>query len=106
MAIFVRIKAPDNISAAMFHLASLGLGIVIIMTGGNYVAPPLGYGYVNRIIWLFAYNLMPVFFISLTTSFTGKPIPGSKKLLSLLYLIGIVNAFSSIILIFNINSRG
>ncbi len=93
LAIFVRIKAPDNISATMFHLASLGLGIVIIMTGGNYVAPPLGYGYVNRIIWLFAYNFMPVFFISLTTTFIGKPIPGIKKLLSLLYLIGIVNAF-------------
>ena len=93
LAIFVRIKAPDNISATMFHLASLGLGIVIIMSGGNYVAPPLGYGYVNRIIWLFAYNFMPVFFISLTNSFTGKPIPGSKKLVSLLYLIGIVNAF-------------
>ena len=92
MAIFVRIKAPDNISAAMFHLASLGLGIVIIINEGNYVAPPLGFGYVNRIIWLFAYNLMPVFFISLTTSLTGKPIPGIKKLLSLLYLLAVINA--------------
>jgi len=92
MAIFVRIKAPNNISAAMFHLASLGLGIVIIVNEGNYVVPPLGYGYVNRIIWLFAYNLMPVFFISLTTSLTGKPIPGSKKLISLLYLIAVINA--------------
>ena len=92
MAIFVRIKAPNNISAAMFHLASLGLGIVIIINEGNYVVPPLGYGYVNRIIWLFAYNLMPVFFISLTTSLTGKPIPGSKKLVSLLYLIAVINA--------------
>jgi len=92
MAIFVRIKAPDNISASMFHLASLGLGIVIMINEGNYVAPPLGYGYVNRIIWLFAYNLMPVFFISLTTSLTGKPIPGSKKLLSLLYLVAVINA--------------
>jgi len=92
MAIFVRIKAPDNISAAMFHLASLGLGIVIIINEGNYVVPPLGYGYANRIIWLFAYNLMPVFFISLTTSLTGKPIPGSKKLVSLLYLVAVINA--------------
>jgi hypothetical protein len=101
MAIFVRIKAPDNISAAMFHLASLGLGIVIIVNAGNYVALPLGYGYVNRIIWLFAYNFMPVFFISLTTSLTGKPIPGSKKLLSLLYLVAVINAIvlSSLFLI-------
>ena len=91
MAIFVRIKAPDNISAAMFHLASLGLGIVIIINEGNYVAPPLGFGYVNRIIWLFAYNLMPVFFISLTTSLTGKPIPGINKLLTFLYLVAVIN---------------
>jgi signal transduction histidine kinase len=92
MAIFVRIKAPNNISAAMFHLASLGLGIVIIINEGNYVVPPLGYGYANRIIWLFAYNLMPVFFINLTTSLTGKPILGSKKLVSLLYLVAVINA--------------
>ncbi|MBT8386440.1 MAG: hypothetical protein KJO12_03425 [Ignavibacteria bacterium] len=91
MAIFVRIKAPGNISAAMFHLASLGLGIVIIINEGNYVVPPLGFGYVNRIIWLFAYNLMPVFFISLTTSLTGKPIPGINKLLSFLYLVAVIN---------------
>ena len=92
MAIFVRRKAPDNDLAAMFHLVSLGLGIVIIINAGNYIALPFGYGYLSRIIWLFAYNLIPVFFISLTTSLTGKPMPGSKKLLSFLYVVAVINA--------------
>jgi signal transduction histidine kinase len=92
MAIFVRRRAPDNISATLFHLVSLGLGIVIIINAGNYFALPYGYGYLSRIIWLFAYNLIPVLFIRLTTSLTGKPIPGSKKLISLLYLVAVINA--------------
>lgn len=92
MAIFVRIKSPDNISAAMFHLASLGLGIVIIVNAGNYVAAPFGYGYLLRVIWLFAYNLMPVFFIRLTSTLAGKPLPGINRLIFLLYFIAVVNA--------------
>jgi len=78
MAIFVRRKSPNNDLAAMFHLVSLGLGIVIIINAGNYIALPFGYGYLSRVIWLFAYSLIPVVFISLTTSLTGKPIPGIK----------------------------
>ncbi len=35
-AILVRIKAPHNNSSRLFHLASLGLGMVIMMTAGNY----------------------------------------------------------------------
>jgi len=92
MAIFVRRKAPDNISAALFHLVSLGLGIVIIINAGNYIALPFSYGYLSRIIWLFAYNFIPVVFISLTTSLTGKPIPGIKKLLSFLYVVAVINS--------------
>ena len=35
-AILVRIKAPHNNSSRLFHLASLGLGMVIMMTAGNW----------------------------------------------------------------------
>ncbi len=92
MAIFVGLKSPNNKSAAMFHLASLGLGVVIVVNAGNYIGAPLGFGYLSRVIWLFAYNFMPVFFISLTYSLTGDQQIGSKKYLPFLYAIAIINA--------------
>ena len=36
MGVFVRIKAEDNFSALLFHWASLGLAMVIVLTPGHY----------------------------------------------------------------------
>ena len=68
-AFIVKIKAPNNRSANLFHLASIGLGMVILMTAGNYVIWPFSYGYVNRIMWLIVYSYTPVFFIYFTLTF-------------------------------------
>ena len=60
MGVFVRFRASENFSAQLFHWASVGLGMVIVMTAGYYNNQPVGYGHFNRIIWLFAYSITPV----------------------------------------------
>ena len=74
-AILVRIKAPDNNSASLFHLASLGLGMIITMTAGNYTFGAFGYGYINRMLWIAAYSVTPVLFIHFALSF----VKGNEK---------------------------
>ena len=91
-AILVRIKAPQNKSAKLFHLSSLGLGMVIVMTAGNYSIAPFGYGYINRILWLIAYSFTPVFFIHFTLSFIKTKNEKLTKLLRILYYISGLNA--------------
>lgn len=90
-AILVRLKAPDNISAGLFHFSSLGLGMVIILTASNYIIPPFGYGYINRILWLAAYSFTPVLFIHFTTSFVEAKEEKHKIILRLLYLVSGIN---------------
>jgi signal transduction histidine kinase len=91
-AILVRLKAPYNISAKLFHLASLGLGMVIIMTAGNYTIAPFGYGYLNRILWLIAYSYTPVLFIHFTLSFIKSRDKKLKRMLQILYSLSGINA--------------
>ena len=90
-AILVRIKAPDNNSSRLFHLASLGLGMVIMMTAGNYTIAPFGYGYVNRILWLIAYSFTPVLFIHFTSSFAQKKPLSIKFILIFFYTAALIN---------------
>jgi len=92
-AILVRIKAPQNKSAKLFHLSSLGLAMVIIMTAGNYTIAPFGYGYVNRILWLFAYSFTPVLFIHFTLSFIKTQNIKLIKMLQVLYSVSVINPF-------------
>jgi len=90
-AILVRIKAPENNSSRLFHLASLGLGMVIMMTAGNYIVAPFGYGYFNRLIWLFSYNITPVLFIHFTSSFAQKKPISIKFILIFFYVAAAIN---------------
>ncbi|MCW8810378.1 MAG: hypothetical protein OQK64_05415, partial [Ignavibacteriaceae bacterium] len=90
-AILVRLKAPDNISAKLFHLASIGLGMVIIMTAGNYTIAPFGLGYLNRILWLIAYSFTPVLFIHFTISFIKSQDKKLRRMLQILYSISVIN---------------
>lgn len=92
-AILVRIKAPDVNSAKVFHLASLGLGMVVMMTAGNYTNAPFGYGYVNRILWLIAYSFTPLLFIHFTFSFVKAKNKNLKWLLRFMYTAAGINAF-------------
>ena len=89
-AILVRLKAPENSSAQIFHLASLGLAIVIISTAGNYSVS--SFGYANRILWLFAYCFTPVLFIHFTSSFAQKKIKNIKIILRFFYLSAVISA--------------
>ena len=91
-AILVRVKAPDVSSAKIFHIASLGLGMVIMMTAGNYIAAPFGYGYVNRILWLIAYSFTPVLFIHFTVSFIKAKNKNLRRVLRFMYLAAGINA--------------
>ena len=90
-AILVRIKAPDNNSAKIFHLASLGLGTVIMMTAGNYTISPFGFGYLNRILWLIAYSFTPVLFIHFTLSFVKVKDKNLRRILLILYLVAVIH---------------
>lgn len=91
MGVFVRLKAPGNNSAHLFHWASVGLGMVIVMTAGFYNIQPLGYGHFNRIMWLFAYSVTPVLFIHFTATFSSKKIKGLKYILWYFYVSAILN---------------
>jgi len=90
-AILVRVKAPDVSSAKIFHLASLGLGMVIIMTAGNYTIAPFGFGYLNRILWLIAYSFTPVLFIHFTLTFVEVKDKKLRRILLILYLVAAVH---------------
>ncbi|HEY6626238.1 MAG TPA: ATP-binding protein [Ignavibacteriaceae bacterium] len=92
MGVFVRIKASENYSAHIFHWASVGLGMVIVMTAGYYNNQPFGYGHFNRIIWLFAYSFTPVLFIHFTASFSKKKVKGIKYILWLFYISALITA--------------
>jgi two-component system, OmpR family, phosphate regulon sensor histidine kinase PhoR len=92
MGILVRIKAPENISAHIFHWASVILGMVIVNTAGYYNIQPFGYGHFNRIVWLFAYSITPVLFIHFTSSFTKKKVKGVKYILWYFYVSAVINA--------------
>ena len=92
-AILVRLKAKANSSAELFHLASLGLGMVITMTAGSYSISPFGYGYFNRILWLAAYSVTPVLFINFALSFINGYEKRKKTLLGILYSASAVNIF-------------
>ena len=92
MAVFVRIKAVGNKSASVFYWAGSGLGLVILMTAGNYTALPFGYGYINRIVWLIAYNVISILFIQFVYSFITKPVPYFKPIIILLYSLGFLSA--------------
>ncbi|UCH65472.1 MAG: hypothetical protein JSW63_12845, partial [Ignavibacterium sp.] len=92
MAVFLRLKAPGNKSASIFYWAGAGLGIVILASAGNYIALPLGYGYINRIVWLFAYNVIPILFIQFVCSFIIKPFPYFKPIIVLLYSLALISA--------------
>lgn len=91
MGVFVRLKAPGNNSAHLFHWASVGLGMVIVMTAGFYNFQPLGYGHFNRIMWLFAYSVTPVLFIHFTATFSSKKIKGLKYILWYFYMSAVLN---------------
>jgi hypothetical protein len=86
MGVFVRFRASENFSAQLFHWASVGLGMVIVMTAGYYNNQPFGYGHFNRIIWLIAYSITPVLFIHFTASFSKKKVKGIKYILWLFYI--------------------
>jgi signal transduction histidine kinase len=90
-AIFVRVKAPANKSAKLFHLASLGLGMVIMMTAGNYTVSPFGFGYLNRILWLIAYSFTPVLFVHFTLSFVAAKDKKFKSIILILYLVAAIH---------------
>jgi len=90
-AILVRLKAIDNISADLFHLASLGLGMVITMTAANYSIASFGYGYLNRILWLAAYSVTPVLFINFALSFVTGYEKRKKPVLRILYPASALN---------------
>lgn len=92
MGVLVRIKASENYSAHIFHWASVGLGMIIVITAGYYNIQPYGYGHFNRIIWLFAYSLTPVLFIHFTSSFSKKKVKGIKYILWCFYVIAVINA--------------
>ena len=92
MGVFVRVKAPDNSSAQIFHWASVGLGMVIVMTAGNYTIETLNYGLINRIIWLIAYSFTPVIFIHFTSSFSNKKVKGINSILLFFYFIAVLNS--------------
>jgi len=97
MGVLVRIKAPEHISAHIFHWASVGLGMVIVNTAGYYNIQPFGYGHFNRIIWLIAYSLTPVLFIHFSSSFSKKKVKGIKYILWYFYISAVIN---TIILIY------
>lgn len=92
IAMFVRIRSPENYSARLFHRASISLGMVIVSTAGTYNLEFYGYGYLNRIIWLFIYSLTPVLFIHFTSSFAKKKVKGIKYILWYFYLSALVNS--------------
>ena len=91
MGVIVRLKAQENFSAQLFHWASVGLGMVIVMTAGYYNNQPFGHGHLNRIIWLFAYSITPVLFIHFTSSFSKKKVKGIKYILWYFYVSAIIN---------------
>jgi two-component system phosphate regulon sensor histidine kinase PhoR len=91
MGVFVRLKAQENFSAQVFHWASVGLGMVIVMTAGNYNIQPFGYGHFNRIFWLLAYSLTPVLFIHFTFSFAKKEVKRIKYILWFFYISAFIN---------------
>jgi two-component system phosphate regulon sensor histidine kinase PhoR len=93
MGVFVRIRASENHSAHLFHWASLGLGVVIVLTAGYYNIEPLGYGHFNRIVWLLAYSLTPVLFIHFTSSFSKKKVKGINYILRYFYISAFISAF-------------
>ncbi len=93
MGVLVRVRASENYSAHIFHWASLGLGMVIVMTAGLYNIQPFGYGHFNRIIWLFAYSVTPVLFIHFTATFSKKKVKSIKYILWLFYISAIAIAF-------------
>jgi signal transduction histidine kinase len=92
MGVLVRIRASENNSAHVFHWASVGLGMVIVLTAGYYNVQPFGYGHFNRMIWLFAYSVTPVLFIHFTASFSKKKVKGIKNILWLFYISAVVSA--------------
>jgi len=92
IAMFVRIRSPENYSARLFHRASISLGVVIVSTAGTYNLELYGYGYLNRIIWLFIYSLTPVLFIHFTSSFAKKKVKGIKYILWYFYLSALINS--------------
>lgn len=92
IGVFVRIKAPDNYSAYLFHWACIGLGMVIMLTAGCYRINPIGFGQFNRIMWLIAYSLTPVLFIHFTSSFPKKKVKRIKYILWYFYLSAVINA--------------
>jgi len=90
MGVFVRIKAEGNYSALLFHWASLGLAMVIVMTPGHYNNLHFSYSHINRIVWLFAYSLTPVLFIHFTFSFSQKKVRSIKYILTCFYLSSLI----------------
>jgi two-component system phosphate regulon sensor histidine kinase PhoR len=92
MGVFVRIRASENYAAQLFHWASVGLGMVIIMTAGYYNDQHFNYGHLNRIIWLFVYSLTPVLFIHFTSTFSKKKVKGIKYILWLFYISALITA--------------
>ena len=93
-AMLVRLKAPDNKSAKLFRLASLGLGMVITMTAGNYTNGLFGYGHFNRILWIAAYSVTPVLFIHFAFSF----VKGGQKRKD--WITGILYSVAAIHIVF------
>ncbi len=91
MGVLVRIRASENNSARIFHWASVGLGIVIVLTAGYYNVQPIGYGHFSRIIWLLAYSFTPVLFIHFTSSFSKKKVKGIKYILWIFYISAFIN---------------
>ncbi|HSW55031.1 MAG TPA: hypothetical protein VLH59_08070, partial [Ignavibacteriaceae bacterium] len=92
MGVLVRVRASDNYSAYIFHWASVGLGMVIVLTAGYYNIQPFGYGHFNRIIWFFAYSVTPVLFIHFTATFSKKKVKGIKYVLWYFYVSAVINA--------------
>ncbi len=92
MGVFVRIKAPDNKSAQLFHWAMVGLAMIITITAGYYNIKPSGYGHINRVFWLIVYSITPVLFIHFTSSFAKKKVKSIKYILWYFYVSAIINS--------------
>ncbi|MDT3695987.1 MAG: ATP-binding protein [Ignavibacterium sp.] len=90
IAMFVRIRSPENYSARLFHRASISLGVVIVITAGTYNLE--FYGYLSRIIWLFIYSLTPVLFIHFTSSFAKKKVKRMRYILWYFYFSALANS--------------
>jgi signal transduction histidine kinase len=95
--LFVLIKARGNKAAKIFHLASLGAAVIMIMTWGRY-SGSVDLGFITRGIFQAAYAFTPLLFVHFALSFpqdnTGKFKYFIRGLYFTGFLITAVNLFT------------